>query len=96
MIGLPVIRLKGHYMAMASLGFGLIIYRIVLGGRNLRPGGWHLECAPFRIFAGLEVNGRAAFRIESYYIAWFVVLAAMTLAINLVHSRSRQGASLYS
>ena len=42
---------------------------------------------PFRIFAGLEVNGRAAFRIESYYIAWFVVLAAMVLAINLVDSR---------
>lgn len=87
MIGLPVIRLKGHYMAMASLGFGLIIYRIVLGGRIFGQADGISNVPPFRILAGLEVNGRAAFRIESYYIAWFVVLAAMTLAINLVHSR---------
>ena len=47
LIGLPVIRLKGHYMAMATLGFGLIIYRIVLGGSYFRPGGRRFECAAF-------------------------------------------------
>ncbi len=87
LIGLPVIRLKGHYMAMATLGFGLIIYRIVLGGRIFGQADGVSNVPPFRIIDGLEVNGRAAFRIESYYIAWFVVLAAMVLAINLVHSR---------
>ncbi|MGD0572574.1 MAG: branched-chain amino acid ABC transporter permease [Sedimentisphaerales bacterium] len=86
-IGLPVIRLKGHYMAMATLGFGLIIYRIVLGGRIFGQADGISNVPPFKIIAGLEVNGRAAFRIESYYIAWFAVLAAMTLAINLVGSR---------
>ncbi len=31
LIGLSVLRLKGHYLAMATLGFGLIVYRVVLG-----------------------------------------------------------------
>ena len=35
LIGLPVIRLKGHYLAMATLGFGLIVYRVLLGTRFL-------------------------------------------------------------
>jgi branched-chain amino acid transport system permease protein len=87
LIGLPVIRLKGHYMAMATLGFGLIIYRIVLGGAIFGQADGVSNVPPFKILAGLEVNGRAPFRIESYYIAWFVVLAAMTLSINLVGSR---------
>ena len=30
-IGIPVLKLKGHYLAMATLGFGTIIYSIVLG-----------------------------------------------------------------
>ncbi|HDO35652.1 MAG TPA: branched-chain amino acid ABC transporter permease, partial [Nitrospirae bacterium] len=30
LIGIPVLKLKGHYLAMATLGFGIIIYRVVL------------------------------------------------------------------
>ncbi len=87
LIGLPVIRLKGHYLAMATLGFGLIIYRIVLGCRIFGQADGISNIPPFRIFGTLEVNGRAPFRIMNYYIAWFAVLAAMVLAINLVGSR---------
>ncbi len=87
LIGLPVIRLKGHYLAMATLGFGLIIYRIVLGAAVFGQADGISNIPPFGIFDGLEVNGRAAFRVSNYYIAWFVVGAAMVLAINLVHSR---------
>jgi branched-chain amino acid transport system permease protein len=87
LIGLPLIRLKGHYLAMATLGFGLIIYRIVLGGRVFGQADGISNIPPFGIFAGLEVNGRPPFRVMNYYIAWFVVLAAMVLAINLVNSR---------
>ena len=31
LIGAPALRLKGHYLAMATLGFGLIINKIVVG-----------------------------------------------------------------
>jgi len=87
LIGLPLIRLKGHYLAMATLGFGLIIYRIVLGARIFGQADGLSNVPPFGLFAGLEINGRAPFRIMNYYIAWFMVLGAMVLAINLVGSR---------
>ncbi len=87
LIGLPVIRLRGHYLAMATLGFGLIIYRIVLGAEAFGQADGISNVPPFELFGGLEVNGRPAFRIENYYIAWVMVLGAMILAINLVHSR---------
>jgi branched-chain amino acid transport system permease protein len=94
LIGLPVIRLKGHYLAMATLGFGLIIYRIVLGAHVFGQADGISNVPPFRLLGTLElgsvpleVNGRTGFRIQNYYIAWAVVLAAMVLAINLVHSR---------
>ena len=87
LIGLPVLRLKGHYLAMATLGFGLIIYRIVGAARifGQADGIWNVP--PFSLVGGLEVNGRPAFRVENYYIAWAAVLAAMVLAVNLVGSR---------
>jgi branched-chain amino acid transport system permease protein len=87
LIGLPVIRLKGHYLAMATLGFGLIIYRIVLGAPVFGQADGISNVPPFRPFDGIEVNGRPLFRVQNYYIAWVMVMAAMVLAINLVHSR---------
>ncbi len=86
-IGLPVIRLKGHYLAMATLGFGLIIYRVVLGARLFGQADGISNVPAFRLLGGLQVNGRAPFRIQNYYIAWVAVLAAMVLALNLIHSR---------
>ncbi|OHB61806.1 MAG: branched-chain amino acid ABC transporter permease [Planctomycetes bacterium RBG_13_60_9] len=86
-IGLPVIRLKGHYLAMATLGFGLIIYRIILGAKTFGQADGISNVPAFPLVDGLQVNGRVAFRVQNYYIAWAVVLAAMILALNLIHSR---------
>lgn len=86
-IGASVIRLKGHYLAMATLGFGLIVYRIALGTPILGRADGVSNVPPFPLFGSLEVNGRAPFRVQNYYIAWVVVLTAMVLALNLIHSR---------
>jgi branched-chain amino acid transport system permease protein len=86
LIGLSVIHLKGHYLAMATLGFGLIVYRIVLGGKIFGQADGISNVPPFDLFGGLEVNGRAPFRVQNYYIACVVVLGVMVLAINLVNS----------
>jgi branched-chain amino acid transport system permease protein len=86
-IGMPVIRLKGHYLAMATLGFGLIIYRIVLGTQCFGQADGISNVPPFHLIPRLQVDGRTAFKVENYYIAWAAVLVAMILAVNLVHSR---------
>ena len=87
LIGLPILRLKGHYLAMATLGFGLIIYRIVLAAPIFGQADGISNVPPFPLPFGLEVNGRPAFREQNYYLAWALVMAAMVLAVNLVHSR---------
>ncbi|HUN80573.1 MAG TPA: branched-chain amino acid ABC transporter permease [Phycisphaerae bacterium] len=86
-IGLPVIRLKGHYLAMATLGFGLIVYRVVLGAKLFGQADGISNVPAFHLLGNLQVNGRSGFRVQNYYIASAAVLAAMVLATNLVHSR---------
>ena len=86
LIGLSIIHLKGHYLAMATLGFGLIIYRIVLGVQIFGQADGISNIPPFVFFDGLQVNGRLPFRIQNYYIAWFMVLGAMILSVNLIES----------
>jgi branched-chain amino acid transport system permease protein len=86
-IGASVIQLKGHYLAMATLGFGLIVYRIALGTPVLGRADGVSNVPPFHLFGSLQVNGRAPFRIQNYYLAWIAVLVAMVLALNLIHSR---------
>ena len=87
LIGLPVLRLKGHYLAMATMGFGLIIYRLVLGARVFGQADGVSNVPPFPLFGFLEVNGRPPFRVQNYYIAWTAVMAAMLLSVSLIHSR---------
>jgi branched-chain amino acid transport system permease protein len=94
LIGLPAIRLKGHYLAMATLGFGLIVYRVVLGVQALGGADGLSGVPPFPVAFGLEVNGRPAFRVGNYYLAWAAVIVAVVLARNLV--RSRVGRALRS
>jgi branched-chain amino acid transport system permease protein len=86
LIGVSIIHLKGHYLAMATLGFGLIIYRIVLGAQIFGQADGISNVPPFRLFDGLQVNGRLPFRIQNYYIAWVMVITTMMLAINLIDS----------
>jgi branched-chain amino acid transport system permease protein len=92
-IGIPVIRLRGHYLAMATLGFGLIIYRIVLGTGFLGEADGITGVPGFPLF-GMEVSGALDRRVSNYYIAWVVVLLGMLLAMNLI--RSRVGRALRS
>jgi branched-chain amino acid transport system permease protein len=87
LIGWPVTRLKGHYIAMATLGFGIIIYSVVLGTKFLGESDGITNVPGFKLFFGLEVNGRRPFRIQNYYIAWFLVIAAVMVSINLINSR---------
>jgi len=87
LIGLPLLRLKGHYLAMATLGFGLIVLCVVQATPVLGGADGVLNVPPLSLPLGLEVNGRAPFRVQNYYIAWAAVLGAMVLAINLVGSR---------
>ncbi len=92
-VGGPVLKLKGHYLAMATLGFGTIVYRIVLGTALVGAADGISEVPPFSLFPGIEVSGRESLRVQNYYLAWGLVIGGMTLLLNLVHSRTGRALS---
>ena len=87
LIGYPALRLKGHYLAMATLGFGLIVYRIVLGTTFTGAADGITGVPPWEILPGLAVSGRRAVRVQNYYLACGLVLALLVVLRNLVQSR---------
>lgn len=86
-IGYPSLRLKGHYLAMATLGFGLIVGRILIGNSYLGGADGITGVPPWPLMPGLQVSGQSALRVSNYYIAWTLAFLALVLLSNLVCSR---------
>ncbi len=87
LVGIPVLRLRGHYLAMATLAFGIIVLR-VLQGTPIFGGADGLSNIPaYPLFAGLAITGRKALRVQNFYMAWGMVAIGLLAAINLVNSR---------
>ena len=87
-IGVPVLRLRGHYLAMATLAFGFIVSRVIIGLPLLGQADGLSDIPAFRLFAGLVISGKKALRVQNYYIAWALVAVGLLLAINLLASRA--------
>jgi branched-chain amino acid transport system permease protein len=94
LVGWPALRLKGHYLAMATLGFGLIVYRIVLGTEFMGGADGITGVPPWPLLPGITISGRRAYRVANYYVAWGLVLAVLCVLLNVV--RSRVGRALRS
>lgn len=86
-IGGPVLKLRGHYLAMATLGFGVIVYRIVLGTPAFGEADGISYVPALNIIPGVDVSGRMSKRILNYYIAWAIVIAGLIILFNLTGSR---------
>ncbi len=92
LIGLPVLRLKGHYLAMATLSAGSILYQLVLGSRLLGEADGISDVPALELVPGLAVSGARSARVANYYVAWGLLVLALLLFANLL--RSRTGRSL--
>lgn len=86
-LGIPVLKLKGHYLAMATLGFGIIIFRVALASEFFGEADGISEVPAFNLVPGISVNGDFASRVQNYYIAWGLLLLGLVLLLNLIHSR---------
>lgn len=82
-IGFPILKLKGHYLAMATLGLGIIIYIVfnewveVTGGPSGFSGIPNLQLGSF-VFDSDQKN---------YYLVWSFTLGCVLLSLNLANSR---------
>lgn len=85
-VGLPTLRLKGHYLAMATLGFGVIIYVVADAdpfGLTGGPSGFPDKVIPKLSLLGLVLDDE----LRWYYFVWGTVLIFLVFLLNLVNSR---------
>lgn len=86
-VGLPVLRLSGHYLAMATLGFSFVVHTILLqwDGVTGGPSG----------FAGIEPLAIGNFifdnEVRFHYLIWSITLVCLLLCLNLVRSGVGRG-----
>lgn len=86
-LGLPTLRLKGHYLAMATLGFASIIHIIAVAATEITGGPAGMLDIPRLGLFGYSLDSD----ISYYYFAWFAVVVGLYFAFNLVHSRVGRG-----
>ncbi len=84
LIAQPIFRLRGHYLAMATLGFGYIVYIFFTEASALTGGPSGLSGVPY-----LSIGGWAFDRdVKSYYLVWGVAIVVLAASLNLVSSRT--------
>ncbi len=81
LIGRPILRLRGHYLAMATLGMGIII-SIVVTTEDRYTGGPDGMAVPALTAFGLKLAGEHLW----YWVVGGALLVAVWLALNLVDS----------
>jgi branched-chain amino acid transport system permease protein len=82
-VGFPVLRLKGHYLAMATLGVGVIAHIAFNETIDLTGGPSGLSGIPNLSIGGFSFDSD----LKNYYLVWGFALVAILLSLNLVNSR---------
>jgi branched-chain amino acid transport system permease protein len=81
-LAVPALRLKGHYLAVATLGFGEIIYIILNEWGPGGPSGF--GDIPHFSLLGYTITSTTGY----FYLIWGLVAGVMLFSLNLIYSRS--------
>lgn len=90
-VGLPLLRLRGHYLAFATLAFQLIVLSVIGEARGLTGGDIGLPGVPTLSVGPVALEGHYRTFVFAY-VVW--VLAALALLLNRNLVRSRPGRAL--
>lgn len=83
LIGIPTLKLKGHYLAMATLAFGVIVEIAFVAEVDLTGGPSGFGSIPRLSLFGFVLKGDLAY----YFFVWSVVIFVLVLSFNMIHSR---------
>lgn len=86
-LGLPALRLSGHYLAMATLGFNIVVHNLFVQWDQVTGGPSGLSGIPTFALFGLSFQGE----VRQHYLLWGTALAGLALALNLVRSGVGRG-----
>jgi branched-chain amino acid transport system permease protein len=82
LIGAPVTRLKGLYLAVATLAFSLFVEVVVNQASSLTGGGYGIQQVPAAYLGSLKLSGK------SFYAVGLVMLALTFFVLrNILHSK---------
>jgi len=84
LIGVPALKLRGYYLAMATLGFGIIIYIFMNEAQGLTGGPSGLGGIPALSLFGFKLDTPK----RLYLLIWPVLGGILALSANLVDSRT--------
>ena len=82
-VGVPSLKLKGHYLAMATLGFGVIVYIFFNEEVALTGGPSGFSDIPGLTFFGLDLNNELYY----YILVWTLVVLTLVFSLNVINSR---------
>ncbi len=86
-VGIPTLKLSGYYLAMGTLGFGMIVHILLrewgslTGGASGFIGIPPLELGPLSFSAGRSY----------FYLVWGIVLACIIMCQRIIDSRTGRG-----
>jgi branched-chain amino acid transport system permease protein len=84
LIGVPALKLRGYYLAMATLGFGIIVYIFLNEAQALTGGPSGLAGIPALSVFGVKLDTPK----RLYLLIWPVLGGILALSANLVSSRT--------
>lgn len=82
-IARPIFKLRGNYLAMATLGFGYIIYIFFNEAASLTDGPSGLTGVPYFSIAGWAFDRD----IKYYYLVWGMAVVVLLASLNIISSR---------
>jgi branched-chain amino acid transport system permease protein len=84
LVGVPSLKLRGHYLAMATLAFGIIVFIIFNEEVKWTGGPDGMSGIPGLSLLGFEFDTLEKY----YYLVWFFVFAAFIFTTNVIQSRA--------
>jgi branched-chain amino acid transport system permease protein len=83
LLAIPTMRLKGHYLAMATLGFGEIMAVAFVELKWITGGPDGMSGIPFPSLGAYSMRSP----VENFWLVWAALGIVLLLAYNLVNSR---------
>lgn len=82
-VGIPTFKLKGYYLALATLGFGIIVFTGFKELSSITGGSNGFFGIPAISLFGFEFNTD----LRYFYLVWFFVFLGILFSRNIIHSR---------
>jgi branched-chain amino acid transport system permease protein len=82
-VAVPILKLKGHYLAVATLGFGEIIFIVFNEFLEITGGPSGLSGIPSLDFLGYSVKEGTRY----FYLVWTIVILLLIFSLNVIYSR---------